>query len=1227
MNQHNDDTITGAALRRAMAGGIVVLDGAMGTMIQQSGVGEADFHAPGLPEDRTLKGCNDALCLSRPDLIADIHRQYLEAGARIIETNSFNSNAISLADYGLSRMAREISRAAARIAREAVDASGVEAWVAGSMGPTSKSLAMSRGLDGPDGMVDFATMESAYHDQALGLIEGGADLLLIETVYDGLNAKAAIAASRRAMAETGRTLPFIISATLTESGRTLAGQTLDALFATVAHARPIAFGLNCSFGAEEMASHVEALAAKSPVPVSIYPNAGLPDALGRYSQTPELMAEALRPLMERGMVNIVGGCCGTTPAHIAAIARVAAECRPRPLGDGDPLAGSPLLLAGLETLPARDFYKVGERCNVAGSRKFLRLIKEGAADEAVAIAASQIRAGADIIDVNMDDAMLDAPVELSRFLSRIGVEPDVARVPVMIDSSNFDAVRAALGCVQGRPVVNSISLKEGEEQFIAKARYISSMGAAMVVMAFDEEGQADTFERKIAVAGRAWRLLTEVAGVPPTDIIFDPNILAVATGIEAHAAYGLDFLRAAEWIRANCPGAHVSGGLSNLSFSFRGNNAVREAIHAIFLSLARPRGMDMAIINPSTMVDPDAVEPDLREAITDVLLNTRPDATDRLTAQAEAVAAATAAAGPKAKAPAAPAHADTDPVARLSSMVETGRTDGLEAVISAVMERLGSAYAVVEGPLMAGMNRVGERFGRGEMFLPQVVKSAHTMKMAVEILTPAIEAEKSTGGAASGNAPRMVIATVKGDVHDIGKNIVGVVMNCNGFAVTDLGVMAPREEIVDRAIAEHADLIGLSGLITPSLEEMTSVARLMEERGLTIPLFIGGATTSDLHTAVKIAPCYSGPVVHTGDAASLPGAVRRFIDPSTRAEAVAALRLEQQRLRDEHEASTGRRQLLSLAEARRRAILAKIANVATLANIAAIPYGTHDLAYTVEEITPLINRRAFFAFWHIDPIMDRRLSESGASCGCPSCASDPRLREAAGLWADALAMLREMSQSGITIAARAVICHAEANHATDTITLDGNVVIPTLRRQADEPVTVALSDFIAPEGDTAALFAVTAAGPLADLIRRLRTSGDDYRAILAESLADRLVEGATARLHADVATRIWGFAAPTGEVDIEGDGSRHQGIRPAIGYPSLPDQSLVFEADKLLRYADMGIGVTENGALAPSATTTGLIIASPAARYFSVGPIGDDQRADYAARRGMTPEALAPFLP
>lgn len=1211
----NTETTKTTGLREAMTRRILILDGAMGTMIQRLGLDEQAYHCDDTPSDQTLRGCNDILCLSRPEVIAGIHRQYLEAGANIIETNSFNSNAISLADYGVSHLARRINKAAAEIARQTVDTFGGVAWVAGSIGPTSKSLAMSRGIDSATAApVDFDTMESAYYDQACGLIEGGADILLIETVYDGLNAKAAIAGCRRAMTDMKRELPFIISATLTESGRTLAGQTLEALFMTVAHAKPIAFGLNCSFGAGEMAKYVASLASFSPVPVSVYPNAGLPNALGQYDQSPEDMAEALRPMFEAGMINIAGGCCGTTPAHIAAIATAASHYAPRPLPAPTEISRE-LRLAGLEVLPQRDFYKVGERCNVAGSRKFLRLIKEGALDEAVGIAAGQVAAGADIIDVNMDDAMLDASAEMSAFLGRIGIEPEVARVPVMIDSSNFDTVRAALRTVQGRPVVNSISLKEGEEMFLAHARYIASMGAAMVVMAFDENGQADTYTRKIEVAGRAYRLLTEKAGIDPADIIFDPNILAVATGIDAHAAYGLDFIRAASWIRDNCPGAHVSGGLSNLSFSFRGNNPVREAIHAVFLSLARPEGMDMAIINPSAMLDVDSIHKPLREAITDVLLNTRPDSTERLIAEASA-AAATAAPEQKKK-EVKTALSDTSPEQRLTGMIESGSTDGIESLLLAAAERLGSAYAVVEGPLMEGMNRVGDRFGRGEMFLPQVVKSAHTMKVAVDILTPLIEAQKQTSGSSS---LRMVIATVKGDVHDIGKNIVGVVMKCNGFDVTDLGVMTPKEVIVERALAENADFIGLSGLITPSLEEMTAVARLMEERKMTIPLFVGGATTSDLHTAVKIAPCYSGPVVHTRDAASLPGIARRFLDPASRDEAVAALRADQQRLREEYEASQ-RKPLLPLAESRRRA-----QPVTQPAPQPAAGYGSTNLSFSISELTPLINRRAFFSFWHIDPIMDRRLNEHGCSCCLPSAASDAHLREASRLWSEALAMLREFENEGVEIKARVVIAHAVTDHATDTLTLDGDAKIPALRRQTDEPVTVALTDFIAPT-DTVALFTATAAGPLADKIAALRATGDDYRAMLAESLADRLVEAATVCVHSNVARLLWGYATEATGHDLEGDGSASMGIRPAIGYPSLPDQSLVFEADKLLHYADLGITLTENGALHPSATTTGLIIASPEAHYFTVGPIADDQRGDYASRRGLPADYLSRFIP
>lgn len=1181
---------TPTGLRDAMARNIIILDGAMGTMIQRRDLDEADYHCPEVPADRALKGCNDLLCLSRPDVIADIHRQYLEAGTQIIETNSFNSNAISLADYGISHLARTISRAAAEIARKAVDGFDGQAWVAGSMGPTSKSLSMSGGIEGADAEpIDFDRMEQAYFEQASGLIEGGADLLLIETVYDGLNAKAAIAGSRRAMAALGRELPFIISATLTESGRTLAGQTLEALRITTAHARPLAFGLNCSFGAEEMGRYVAELSASLPAPLIIYPNAGLPNALGEYDQTPEKMTAALRPLMEAGMVNIVGGCCGTTPAHIAAIAREARHHKPRVIPQPQ-IRERELMLAGLEPLPQRDFYRVGERCNVAGSRKFLRLIQEGSIDEAVGIAAAQVRAGADIIDVNMDNAMLDAPVQMAAFLGRIGVEPEVARVPVMIDSSNFEAVRAALGAVQGRPVVNSISLKEGEEIFLERARYIASMGAAMVVMAFDEKGQADTYERKIEIIGRAYRLLTEVAGIDPTDIIFDPNILAVATGIEAHAAYGIDFIRAAAWIRANCPGAHVSGGLSNLSFSFRGNNPVREAIHSVFLSLARPEGMDMAIINPSTMVDVDSIEPSLRGAITDVLLNRDPDATERLIA---AAAAASAAATPGGKSSAPVPVAELSPEERLAAMIESGSTDGMEALLSAAVEKLGSAYGVVDGPLMAGMNRVGERFGRGEMFLPQVVKSAHAMKVAVDILTPLIEAQKQS---ASSSNRRMVIATVKGDVHDIGKNIVAVVMKCNGFEVEDLGVMTPREEIVERAIASNASFIGLSGLITPSLEEMTAVARLMEEHGLTIPLFIGGATTSALHTAVKIAPCYSGPVVHTHDAASLPGIARRFLDEATRNSAIAELHAEQQRLREEYEESQSK-PLISLEEAhRRRTVVTKASPVP------AQGYGTRDRAYTIDELTPLINRRALLAFWHIHPSLDRLIDTPSCSC-CDS--ENPKLTEAKRLMADARAMLDEMTARGITIATRVVAAPVATDHSTDTMVIDGRVTIPVMRRQVDEPISLALTDFLAPS-DNIMLFTATAAGALDSFIGELRTSGDDYRAILAESLADRLVEAATAKLHAD-----------------NGNG----GIRPAVGYPSLPDQSLVFELDKLLAYSQLGIRLTESGALHPSATTTGLIIATPEARYFSIGRITDEQRADYARRRGVDLKELRRFIP
>lgn len=1216
MTDSHTDFTRSSALRSALSREIIVLDGAMGTMIQRLDLSEADYHAPGIPADLTLKGCNDILCLTRPGLIGDIHMEYLRAGARIIETDSFNANAISLADYGLSGMVSDINLAAARVAREAADRfmaeTGRRVWVAGSMGPTGKSLTMAGALD-EESAVDFDVMEATYFDQACALIRGGVDLLLIETVFDALNAKAAVAASRRAMKETGRDVDIIISVTLTESGRTLAGQTLEGFVESVRHASPLAIGLNCGFGAESMRPFLEKLRDLD-VAVSVYPNAGLPNELGQYDESPQMMAAHLRPMLADGLVNIVGGCCGTTPAHIEAIARLSAEYAPRPI----PGPRHALRLSGLDAAVfARDhgdFIVIGERCNVAGSRKFLRLIKEGATDEAVAIAASQIAAGAAAIDINMDDAMLDAGERMTAFLRRIAVEPEVARVPVMIDSSDFDVIVRALKTVQGKPVVNSISLKEGPEKFLARARRIHDLGAAMVVMAFDENGQADTFERRIEVCGRAYGLLTE-AGIPADDIIFDPNVLAVATGIEEHADYALDFIRATRWIKQNLPGARVSGGLSNLSFSFRGNNKVREAMHAVFLDHAVKAGLDMAIVNPSTMIDAGSVEPELREAVEDVLVGRRDAAaTERLIELAARIAEETAAAKGAAKPSAMQTAPASDAAGQLADMVVKGRTDGLEPLLEAAVSSLGSAMAVIDGPLMEGMNRVGDLFGKGTMFLPQVVKSARTMKAAVAVLTPLIEKEKA-GRKAAG---KVVIATVKGDVHDIGKNIVDVIMNCNGFEMIDLGVMVPGEQIVDRAIAEKADFIGLSGLITPSLEEMCRVARLMQEKGLDIPLLIGGATTSAVHTAVKIAPCYAGPVVYTRDAAALPGVAQSLqSDPSV----AERIRCEQEAIRSTHSGKPG---LLPYADAVGKAPRLEYAPVAPTQT------GVADMRFTVAELLPVINRRAFLSAWDLDPAHAGLLDLDGCDCGCHS----PRLAESRKLWRDAMAMLTELGDAGITTMARAVVLRAGRNADGDIVLRsdDGvTVVLPVLRRQTapagsgDTIATscVAVSDFIAPAGDGplpdyCALFTATVGREVKAMIDKANAAGDTYRTLLLQSLADRLVEATTELMHRRLAREVWGYAPSLTD---------SLGIRPAFGYPSLPDQSLVFIADRLLHYSDLDIEVTENGALIPQATTTGLVIAHPRARYTSVGPIGDDQRAAYAARHPLGASRLDSFLP
>lgn len=1168
-------------LRRAMSQRVLVLDGAMGTSIQALGLTEADFHSADVVEtEAPRKGCNDLLCITRPDAILSIHRDYISAGADIISTNTFNANRFSLADYSLSSQVAPICTAGAQLARKAADEADRKVWVAGSIGPTGKSLSMTRQLDG-DEAVSWDEMVAAYSEQIAALIAGGVDLLLFETVFDALNAKAAIFAAETLFEAEGERLPIIISATLTETGRTLAGQTVDAFMTTIAHARPLAVGLNCGFGPEMMAGRVEEL-QKVPFAVSIHPNAGLPDALGCYSSTPTDFADALRPMLTSAKLNIAGGCCGTTPQHIARLAEVvAAEAKPRQIPAPDGL----LHLAGLEALTGGDFTTVGERCNVAGSRKFLKLMAAGDVGEAMRIAASEIGKGAQVIDINMDDPMLDAAAEMTRFLEAAATEPGVARVPVMIDSSDFTVITTALKLVQGKPIVNSISLKDGEEKFLQRARHIRRMGAAMVVMAFDEQGQADTFERKCAVCQRSYSLLT-AAGIPSEDIIFDPNVLTVATGIEAHAAFGLDFIRAAGWIRSNLAGASVSGGVSNLSFAFRGNNPVREAMHAEFLELCHAQGMNMAILNPATRVAVADIPADLREAIDDVLLNRDAEATERLTVVAQKYMPA-----PKTTAPKAAEAKRT--LAPLERLIAEGSENGLEESLMKELEH-SSAMEIVEGPLMTAMNNVGEKFGRGEIFLPQVVKSARTMQRAVAILTPYIEQQSSTS---ADRRPLMVLATVKGDVHDIGKNIVAVVMRCNGFEVVDLGVMVPRETIVDEAERLNASFIGLSGLITPSLGEMLSVAELMEERGLSIPLFVGGAAASELHTAVKLAPGYSGPVVYTRDAAALPGRARQFLTPATRGEAETELRERQQQLRERHSNA----QRISPAEALKRR---HKFDPACQAPTPKQP-GLHTINATLGEIRPLINWRAFLAAWGFDA----SLAKIAEIEGCDHCraqwlaSTPPEKRMAAAkamqLIKEANRALNELAELGATVGCRAVLLPARSVDDAIIFTLtDGKEIAIATPRQlipGDSGECLSLADFVNSDAtDHAAMFAVTTRGIITEQITQAQTEADDYRAMLLQTVADRLAEAATEWLHARLRRELWGYET------VAADDGSYKGIRPAIGYPSLPDQALVFVADKVLDYASMGITLTENGALTPAASTTGLMLGYSKSRYFII---------------------------
>ena len=898
---------------------VLVLDGAMGTMIQQYGLSEADFRGerfkdiPGM-----MKGNNDILCLTRPDVIEEIHRKYLEAGADIIETNTFNATSVSMADYHMETFCREINLAAARLARRVADEFTARTpekprFVAGSVGPTNKTCSMSPDVNNPAfRSLTFDDLCEAYTVQMEALLEGGVDAILIETIFDTLNAKAAIAAAEDSMKKRGRKVPLMLSVTVSDAaGRTLSGQTLDAFLASVQHADIFSVGLNCSFGARQLKPFLEQLARRAPYYISAYPNAGLPDSLGMYDQTPEEMAEEISEYINDGLVNIVGGCCGTTEKFIAAYQPLVAHARPRVPAEKP----EHMWLSGLELLevtPEINFVNVGERCNVAGSRKFLRLINEKKYDEALSIARKQVEYGAQILDINMDDGLLDAVGEMTNFLNLLASEPEIARVPVMIDSSKWEVIREGLKCVQGKCVVNSISLKEGEEVFLDHAREIQRMGAAVVVMAFDEQGQADTYARKIQVCERAYRLLVDKLQFNPADIIFDPNVLAVATGIDEHDNYAVDFIKAAGWIRKNLPGAHVSGGVSNLSFSFRGNNYVREAMHAVFLYHAIREGMDMGIVNPGTSVLYTDIPADVLERIEDVVLNRRPDAAERLVETAERLKAGQESAKSQDVDARLAWRENTSVEARLQYALVKGVGDYLEDDLHEALMEYPNAVSIIEGPLMDGMNQVGELFGSGKMFLPQVVKTARTMKKAVAVLQPFIEAEKEDGAQKAG---KVLVATVKGDVHDIGKNIVSVVMACNNYEIIDLGVMVPAETIVETAVREHVDIVGLSGLITPSLEEMVHVVAEMRRAGLRIPVMIGGATTSKLHTALKIAPVYDGPVVYLKDASQNAPVAARLLNPGLRDEFVRALEAEYEELRKKKEAESVK--TVSLEEARK----------------------------------------------------------------------------------------------------------------------------------------------------------------------------------------------------------------------------------------------------------------------------------------------------------------------
>ena len=1225
-------------LETLLAKRILVLDGAMGTMVQRYALTDADFRGERFKDHpRDLRGNNDVLVLTRPDIVSEIHRQYLEAGSDVIETNTFSGTAVAQGDYALEPLVYELNREGARLARAVCDEYTAKdptrpRFVAGAMGPTNRILSISPDVNNPAFRnITFDALRDAFKEQARGLLDGGCDLLLVETIVDTLNAKAAIVAIEELYEERGTPdgdrVPLMISVTVTDrSGRTLSGQTIDAFWVSIAHAKPFSVGINCALGARDMRPYLADLSRIADCYVSCYPNAGLPNAFGAYDEEASETGGYLREFATSGFVNIVGGCCGTTPAHIKAIADGVAGLPPRSIkNSGSGTEHSYTQFAGLETLtirPESNFQMIGERTNVTGSLRFARLIKAGDYATASEVALEQVRGGANMIDVNMDEGMLDSEQAMTHFLNYIGTEPDIARVPFMIDSSKWSVIIAGLKCVQGKTVVNSISLKEGEADFLAKAAIVRRFGAGVVVMAFDEQGQADTIERKVSICQRAYSLLTRRAGFDPSDIIFDPNILAIATGLEEHNAYAINFIEATRIIKATCPGVKISGGVSNLSFSFRGNDVVREAIHSAFLYHAIRAGMDMGIVNAGQLIVYEDIPRELREHVEDIIYNRRPDATERMVEFAATVK------GGATKREHDLTWRDASVEARLSHALVHGVVDFIEIDVEEARQKYARPLEIIEGPLMDGMKVVGDLFGAGKMFLPQVVKSARAMKRAVAYLEPFMAAERESrmaiGGAVeTASKGRIVLATVKGDVHDIGKNIVGVVLGCNSYDVVDLGVMVPCDRILETALQQKADLIGLSGLITPSLDEMVFVAKEMERRNIRLPLLIGGATTSRQHTAVKIAPEYTESTVHVLDASRVVDVVSSLLSDDRRATFEETNRGLQETLRFQH-SQRKERPLLPYETA----LSNRLAIDWPAQTLPEAPFiGRRIVNVPLEDLVPYIDWTFFFSAWELKGRY-------------PAILQHPEYGKAARDLYDSAQVLLDRIVGERLLTATGVYGYWPAASEDDDIVVyrdrehTGELARFNLLRQqeaiADGKANLSLADFIAPRSamgrgrtDYLGAFALTAGIGADALAARFEKELDDYSAILVKALADRFAEAFAAYLH-QRSRQEWGIDEARSVDDVHHE--THRGIRPAFGYPACPDHSEKFKLFALLDATEIGMALTESAAMTPAASVSGLYFAHPQAKYFTVGRLGEDQIAGYAKRKGQSIDEVERWL-